>query len=81
MEFLGHVGGMGIDMEVSKTTQKVLTKQGLKFMLNTKVTQAMQTGSSIQVTVEDSKGTKTVSVILSQISVLRLNVVVLLHLF
>lgn len=60
VEFLGHVGGMGIDMEISKSTQKTLAKQGLKFMLNTKVTQAVNNGSSIEVTVEDSKGSKTV---------------------
>ena len=62
VEFLGHVGGMGIDMEVAKTTQKILTRQGLKLMLNTKVTQAVDNGGSIQVTVEDKKGSKTVSI-------------------
>jgi len=61
VEFLGHVGGMGIDMDISKNTQKILTKQGLKFMLNTKVTGAVESGGSIQVTVEDSKGSQTVS--------------------
>ncbi|XP_067928461.1 dihydrolipoyl dehydrogenase, mitochondrial-like [Watersipora subatra] len=59
VEFLGHIGGVGIDMEVSKATQKILTKQGLKFMLNTKVTQAADKGGSIEVTVEDSTGSKT----------------------
>lgn len=37
VEFLGSIGGAGIDAEVSKTFQRVLTKQGLKFKLNTKV--------------------------------------------
>ena len=37
VEFLGHVGGMGIDAEVSKQFQRIMTKQGLKFKLNTKV--------------------------------------------
>lgn len=37
VEFLGHVGGMGIDMEVSKNFQRILQKQGLKFKLGTKV--------------------------------------------
>lgn len=37
VEFLGHIGGMGIDMDVSKTFQRVLKKQGLDFKLNTKV--------------------------------------------
>lgn len=37
VEFLGHVGGIGIDMEVSKNFQRILQKQGFKFKLNTKV--------------------------------------------
>ncbi|KAF6018007.1 DLD [Bugula neritina] len=65
VEFLGHVGGMGIDMDISKNTQKILTKQGLKFMLNTKVTGAVESGGSIQVTVEDSKGSQTASFVLA----------------
>lgn len=40
VEFLGHVGGLGIDMEISKNFQRILQKQGLKFKLNTKVTGA-----------------------------------------
>ena len=52
---------MGIDMEVSKSTQKILAKQGLKFMLNTKVTNAVNNGTSVSVTVEDKNGQKTVS--------------------
>lgn len=64
VEFLGHVGGMGIDMEVSKTFQRTLTKQGLKFKLNTKVTGATKSGSKINVSIEAAKGGKeeTVSV-------------------
>ena len=37
VEFLGHVGGMGIDAEISKSFQRIMTKQGIKFKLNTKV--------------------------------------------
>lgn len=37
VEFLGHVGGMGIDMEISKNFQRILQKQGVKFKLSTKV--------------------------------------------
>jgi dihydrolipoamide dehydrogenase len=33
---------MGIDMEVSKTFQKICAKQGLKFKLQTKVTSAVR---------------------------------------
>ena len=56
VEFLGHVGGMGIDMDVSKQFQRILTKQGMKFMLNTKVTGATKSSSGISVSVEDAKG-------------------------
>ena len=37
VEFLPAVGGAGIDSEVSKTIQRILTKQGLKFKMATKV--------------------------------------------
>lgn len=37
VEFLGHVGGLGIDMEISKNFQRILQKQGMKLKLNTKV--------------------------------------------
>ncbi|CAL8068644.1 unnamed protein product [Calicophoron daubneyi] len=40
VEFLGHVGGMSIDKEISKAFQRILTKQGLKFIPNTKVVSA-----------------------------------------
>ena len=59
IEFLGHVGGMGIDMEVSKQFQRICTKQGLKFKLNTKVTGARKEGDKVKVTVESVKDGKT----------------------
>lgn len=49
------IGGVGIDGEVSKTVQKIMTKQGLKFKLGTKVTGATKTGGEIQVSLEDAK--------------------------
>lgn len=58
VEFLGHVGGMGIDMEVSKNVQRTLTKQGLKFKLNTKVTAAAKSGGKVSVSIESAKGDK-----------------------
>ena len=58
VEFLGHVGGMGIDMEISKNFQRILQKQGLKFKLNTKVTAASKSGGKVQVNIESSKGDK-----------------------
>jgi len=59
VEFLGHVGGMGIDMDISKSFQRIMTKQGLKFKLNTKVTGAQKAGDKITVTVEGVKDGKT----------------------
>ena len=58
VEFLGHVGGMGIDMEVAKTVQRSLTKQGLKFKLSTKVTGATKSGGKVSVSIESAKGDK-----------------------
>lgn len=55
VEFLGHVGGIGIDMEVSKQFQRTLAKQGIKFMLDTKVTGAKKQGENISVAVENVK--------------------------
>lgn len=55
IEFLPMIGGIGIDEEVSQTLQKVLTKQGMKFKLNTKVTSASKRGSEITVSVENAK--------------------------
>ncbi|KAL3309496.1 hypothetical protein Ciccas_011959 [Cichlidogyrus casuarinus] len=55
VEFLGHVGGMGIDMEISRAFQKSLTKQGIQFKLNTKVLSASRSNSSIDVEVESAK--------------------------
>lgn len=55
VEFLSSIGGVGIDGEVSKSFQKILTKQGLQFKLGTKVTGATKTGSGVTVSVESVK--------------------------
>merc|ERR1712064_87532 len=52
IEFLGHMGGIGIDMEISKNFQRICQKQGLKFKLNTKVVGARKDGDKIVVNVE-----------------------------
>ncbi|XP_022098821.1 dihydrolipoyl dehydrogenase, mitochondrial-like [Acanthaster planci] len=52
VEFLAHVGGMGIDMEISKNFQRILKKQGISFMMSTKVTGATKTDAGISVAVE-----------------------------
>lgn len=55
VEFLSSIGGAGIDAEVSKSFQKILTKQGLKFKLGTKVTGATKHGGGVTVSVESVK--------------------------
>ena len=59
VEFLANIGGVGIDLEAAKTLQRLLTKQGLKFKVNTKVTSATKDGGVIKVDVEDMKKGKT----------------------
>ncbi|KAG7095255.1 dihydrolipoamide dehydrogenase precursor [Marasmius oreades] len=62
VEFLGSIGGAGIDEEVAKQFQRLLQKQGLKFKLNTKVVagQRVQSanGDGVVVKVEAAKGGK-----------------------
>lgn len=55
VEFLSSIGGVGIDGEVSKSFQKILTKQGLQFRLGTKVTGAQRQGNGVVVSVESVK--------------------------
>ncbi|KAF2031058.1 dihydrolipoyl dehydrogenase [Setomelanomma holmii] len=58
VEFLGQVGGPGMDADIAKQTQKFLTKQGLKFKLNTKVTAGEVSDAGVGVKVEAAKGGK-----------------------
>ncbi|KAI4120620.1 MAG: hypothetical protein LQ338_006880 [Usnochroma carphineum] len=58
VEFLGQIGGPGMDAEISKTTQKILTKQGMKFKLNTKVVSGDDSGEGVKLEVEAAKGGK-----------------------
>lgn len=55
VEFLTSIGGVGIDGEVSKLFQRVLTKQGMNFKLGTKVTGASKSGGQVFVNVENVK--------------------------
>ncbi|TFK64527.1 dihydrolipoamide dehydrogenase [Pluteus cervinus] len=58
VEFLGAIGGAGIDEEVSKSFQRLLAKQGLKFKLNTKVTGAEKKDGKVYLQAEAAKGGK-----------------------
>ncbi|XP_017889969.1 dihydrolipoyl dehydrogenase, mitochondrial [Ceratina calcarata] len=55
IEFLTTIGGANIDAEVSKTLEKILGKQGMKFSLGTKVTGAKKVGNEIVVSVEEAR--------------------------
>jgi len=58
VEFLGHVGGMGVDMDMARQFQRIMTKQGIKFKLNTKVMAAKKENGKITVSVEGAKDGK-----------------------
>lgn len=58
VEFLGQIGGPGMDQDISKNIQKTLAKQGIKFKLNTKVVKGDDAGDLIKLEVEAAKGGK-----------------------
>lgn len=58
VEFLGQIGGPGMDAEISKMTQKILGKQGMKFKMNTKVLSGDASGEGVKLDVESAKGGK-----------------------
>ncbi|RDB16494.1 Dihydrolipoyl dehydrogenase, mitochondrial [Hypsizygus marmoreus] len=58
VEFLGAIGGAGIDEEVAKQFQRLLTKQGIKFKLNTKVLSAEKKDGKVFLKAEAAKGGK-----------------------
>jgi dihydrolipoamide dehydrogenase len=58
VEFLGQIGGPGMDSEIAKSSQKILKKQGIDFKLNTKVLSGDSSGEKIKLEVEASKGGK-----------------------
>ncbi len=55
VEFLDRILP-GMDAEIAKQTQRVLTKQGLKFKLGTKVTAAAKANGAVTLTLEPAKG-------------------------
>lgn len=58
VEFLGQIGGPGMDADIAKQSAKVLKKQGIDFKLNTKVTGGDASGENIKINVEAAKGGK-----------------------
>ncbi len=55
VEFLDRILP-GMDLELAKSAQKILAKQGLNFRLQTKVTAAVPTASGVALTLEPAKG-------------------------
>merc|ERR1711957_373399 len=56
VEFMPSIGGLGIDVEVSKQFLAILKKQGMKFELKTKVTGVTRTASGLEVATEAAAG-------------------------
>ncbi|EKD15104.1 uncharacterized protein L3040_003695 [Drepanopeziza brunnea f. sp. 'multigermtubi'] len=58
VEFLGQIGGPGMDAEIAKSAQKILKKQGIDFKVNTKVMGGDASGQQVKLSVEAAKGGK-----------------------
>ncbi|KAK1989465.1 dihydrolipoyl dehydrogenase [Colletotrichum cereale] len=58
VEFLGQIGGPGMDTEIAKSTQKILKKQGINFKTGTKVISGDKTGDKVKLEVDAAKGGK-----------------------
>jgi dihydrolipoamide dehydrogenase len=58
VEFLGQIGGPGMDNEIAKSAQKILKKQGIDFKLNTKVMGGDASGEKVKLEIEAAKGGK-----------------------
>ena len=56
IEFLNHIGGPGMDTEISKATQKIFRKQGLNFMLGTKVLSGDTSGDKVALKIGAAQG-------------------------
>jgi dihydrolipoamide dehydrogenase len=54
VEFLDRITP-GLDSEIAKTFQRTLTKQGMKFKMNTKVVKGERDGAGVKLTVESVK--------------------------
>lgn len=62
VEFLGQIGGPGMDAEIAKSTHKLLKKQGMEFKLNTKVVSGDNSGDKVSLNVDAAKGGKSETV-------------------
>ena len=57
IEYLDHITP-GMDKEISKEFQKILTKQGIKFKLNSKVTGVKNSGAKVKIEFIDNSDSK-----------------------
>ncbi|KAM0247392.1 hypothetical protein ACHAQJ_009856 [Trichoderma viride] len=62
VEFLGQIGGPGMDAEISKAAQRILKKQGIEFKLNTKVVSGDKGGELVKLEIDAAKGGKPESI-------------------
>jgi len=58
VEYLGAIGGPGMDAEIAKDSQKFLKKQKITFKMNTKVLSGDVSGEKVKLEVEAAKGGK-----------------------
>jgi len=58
VEFLDQIGGPGMDLEIAKSAQKILKKQGIIFKTGTKVISGDKSGESVKLEVDSAKGGK-----------------------
>ncbi|KAI9643419.1 dihydrolipoamide dehydrogenase precursor [Ciborinia camelliae] len=58
VEFLPQIGGPGMDLEIAKSSQKILKKQGIDFKVNTKVMGGDVSGEKVKLSLEAAKGGK-----------------------
>ena len=68
VEYLDHITS-GMDKDVSNEFQKILTKQGFEFKLNSKVTSVTNKGNQVEVTFENRQTSKKESLLADKVLV------------
>lgn len=58
VESLDQIGGPGMDAEISKSTLRILQKQGMKFKLQTKVVKGDASGDGVKLDLTGTGGKK-----------------------
>ena len=68
IEYLDHITP-GMDREISKEFQKILTKQGIKFRLSSKVTKVSDLNDTVEVEYTDNKTSKKEKIVADKVLV------------